>query len=65
MSVEDVLKEKKIVLPEVVVPVANYMLASRSGKIVMYFSQVLSRRSIFWFYTKSQWYMDVYRKIKR
>ena len=35
MSVEDVLKEKKIVLPEVVVPVANYMLASRSGKIVM------------------------------
>lgn len=35
MSVQDVLKEKGIELPPVVVPVANYMLASRSGKIVM------------------------------
>jgi enamine deaminase RidA (YjgF/YER057c/UK114 family) len=34
MSLECTLKEKGIELPEVVVPVANYMLASRSGKIV-------------------------------
>ena len=33
MSLECTLKEKGIELPEVVVPVANYMLASRSGKI--------------------------------
>lgn len=35
MSIQDILREKNIELPEVVVPVANYMLASRSGKIVM------------------------------
>lgn len=34
MNLECTLKEKGIELPEVVVPVANYMLASRSGKIV-------------------------------
>lgn len=34
MSIMDTLKEKGIELPEVVVPVANYMLASRSGKVV-------------------------------
>lgn len=34
MSIADVLAEKGIVLPSVVVPVANYMLASRSGKLV-------------------------------
>ncbi|MED9781435.1 MAG: RidA family protein [Peptococcaceae bacterium] len=34
MSLECTLKKKGIELPEVVVPVANYMLASRSGKIV-------------------------------
>ena len=34
MSIADVLKEKGIELPPVVVPVANYMLASRSGKMV-------------------------------
>ena len=34
MSIADVLQEKGIELPPVVVPVANYMLASRSGKVV-------------------------------
>ena len=35
MNIEDVLKEKGIELPEVVIPVANYMLAARQGKVVM------------------------------
>ena len=34
MSIADVLQEKGIELPPVVVPVANYMLASRSGQVV-------------------------------
>lgn len=35
MSIEAVLREKGIDLPTVTVPVANYLLASRSGKVVM------------------------------
>lgn len=35
MGVEGILKERDIILPEVVIPVANYMLAARSGNVVM------------------------------
>lgn len=34
MSIDEVLQARGIELPDVVVPVANYVLASRSGKIV-------------------------------